>query len=71
LLKLLQRWKADASKAGATIDRIVVAFEAGRDGFWLACWLRAHGILDRIFPAEPLGSASATEHEEHRACLNL
>jgi transposase len=22
-----------------------VAFEAGRDGFWLARWLRAHGIV--------------------------
>lgn len=25
-------------------QRIVVAFEAGRDGFWLARWLRARGI---------------------------
>jgi len=26
------------------IERIVVAFEAGRDGFWLARWLRARAI---------------------------
>ena len=36
LLRLLQRWRDEAVKAGRNITRIVVAFEAGRDGFWLA-----------------------------------
>jgi transposase len=44
LLKLLHRWRDEAVKAGRTITRIVVAFEAGRDGFWLARWLRARGV---------------------------
>jgi transposase len=44
LLKLLHRWRDEAIKAGRKIKRIVVAFEAGRDGFWLARWLRARGI---------------------------
>ena len=44
LLKLLYRWRDEAIKAGHKIKRIVVAFEAGRDGFWLARWLRARGI---------------------------
>src|SRR3954470_15107824 len=35
LLKLLHRWREEADKAGRRIKRIVVAFEAGRDGFWL------------------------------------
>jgi transposase len=43
LFTLLRRWQAEATKAGSTIKRIVVAFEAGRDGFWLARWLRARG----------------------------
>ncbi len=43
-LKLLYRWRDEAIKAGRKIKRIVVAFEAGRDGFWLARWLRARGI---------------------------
>ena len=42
LLKLLNRWREEAEKAGCRIERIAVAFEAGRDGFWLARWLRAH-----------------------------
>lgn len=44
LLKLLHRWRDEAVRAGRTIGRLAVAFEAGRDGFWLARWLRACGI---------------------------
>ena len=44
LLKLVFRWRDEAIKTGSTIRRIAVAFEAGRDGFWLARWLCAHGI---------------------------
>src|SRR6516225_3086569 len=41
LLALLHRWQDEAVRAGHTITRIAVAFEAGRDGFWLARWLEA------------------------------
>ena len=44
LLRLLHRWREEAEKAGSRIERIVVAFEAGRDGFWLARWLKARSI---------------------------
>jgi transposase len=44
LLKLIHRWRDEAAKAGRAIGRIVVAYEAGRDGFWLARWLKARGI---------------------------
>jgi transposase len=44
LLGLLRRWQDEAAKAGRAITRIAVAYEAGRDGFWLARWLRARGI---------------------------
>jgi transposase len=40
----IERWRAEALKAGHAITRIVVAFEAGRDGVWLAHWLRERGI---------------------------
>jgi hypothetical protein len=49
LLKLLNRWREEAEKAGRKIERIAVAFEAGRDGFWLARWLRARGGRRREF----------------------
>ena len=48
LLKLLIRWREEAKKSGHRIERIAVAFEAGRDGFWLARWLRARDIEAHI-----------------------
>src|SRR5207247_2100054 len=39
LLALLHRWRDEAVKAGRKITRIALAFEAGRDGCWLARWL--------------------------------
>jgi transposase len=44
LLKLLHRWRDEAAKAGHRITRLCVAYEAGRDGFWLARWLRQCGL---------------------------
>jgi len=38
LLALLHRWRDEAVKAGRKITRIALAFEAGRDGFWLVRW---------------------------------
>jgi transposase len=51
LLKLLERWRTEAEKAGRKITRIAVAFETGRDGFWLARWLRARGIEAHVIHA--------------------
>jgi transposase len=61
LLRLLRRWQDEAARAGRTISRIAVAFEAGRDGFWLARWLRARGI-----EAYVIHPASIPVSREHR-----
>src|SRR4029453_18818806 len=60
LLKLLHRWREEAGQAGREISRIAVAFEAGRDGFWLARWLRAPGIEAHVIP--PTSVAVSREH---------
>src|SRR3954471_5376986 len=60
LLKLLHRWQEEAAKAGHRIKRIAVAFEAGRDGFWLARWLRARGI--EAYVIHPTSVAVSREH---------
>ena len=44
VLRLIERWRGEAVEAGRPIARVVVAYEAGRDGFWLARWLIARGI---------------------------
>jgi len=63
LLKLLIRWREEAKKSGHSIERIAVAFEAGRDGFWLARWLRARDIEAHIIHA----SSIAVSREHRRA----
>src|SRR5258708_11409272 len=63
LLKLLHRWREEAAKAGRKIERIAVAFEAGRDGFWLARWLSARGIEAHVIHA----SSVAVSREHRRA----
>src|ERR1700758_4080603 len=61
LLQQIQRWRDEAEKTGRRIKRIVVAYEAGRDGFWLARWLIAHGV-----EAYVIHSTSVAVSREHR-----
>src|SRR4051812_14489530 len=63
LLTLLHRWRAEAIKAGRSINRIAVAFEAGRDGFWLARWLRAREVEAHVIHATSI----AVSREHRRA----
>lgn len=60
LVQLLQRWRNEAVQAGRTIKRLVVAYEAGRDGFWLARWLRARDI--EAYVIHPNSVAVSREH---------
>lgn len=73
LMVLLTRWRAEAdkalaklgsqpgsksgSKSGGGITRVVVAFEAGRDGFWLARWLLAQGVEAYVFHASSIAKS--------------
>jgi transposase len=61
LLKVLHRWREEAEKAGHKISRVAVAFEVGRDGFWLARWLKGQGIEAHVIHA-----ASIAVSREHR-----
>lgn len=63
LLPLLERWRREAENAGKVIKRVAVAFEAGRDGFWLARWLQGHGIEAYVIHA----ASVAVPREHHRA----
>ena len=60
LFALLHRWRDEAVKAGRTITRIALAFEAGRDGFWLARWLEARGVEAHVI--HPSSVAVSREH---------
>jgi transposase len=61
LVRLIERWRSEAEKAGRPIDQIALAFEAGQDGFWLARWLRERGIEVHV-----IHSTSVAVTREHR-----
>ena len=60
LLGLLHRRRDEAVRASRTITRIALAFEAGRDGFWLARWLAARGVEAHVI--HPSSVAVSREH---------
>jgi len=61
LVETLQRWRLEAERAGRSITQIAVAYEAGRDGFWLARFLKANGV-----EAHVIHPASVAVSREHR-----
>jgi transposase len=61
LLRVLHRWRDEGIRKGLAITRIAVAFEAGRDGFWLARWLTGQGIEVHV-----IHSSSVAVSREHR-----
>jgi transposase len=67
LLAQIERWKAEAQRAGRSVLRTVLAYEAGRDGFWIARCLLAHGIEVQIMhpasiPVERRGRRAKLAH---------
>jgi transposase len=44
LLEAVETYRARAARAGRTADRVVLVYEAGYSGFWLARWLARHGV---------------------------
>jgi transposase len=55
--------REEAQMAGHKIARIAIAFESGRDGFWLARWLETQGIEAYVIHA----SSVAVSREHRRA----
>lgn len=60
LLKLLHSWRNEAEQSGQLIKRITVAYEAGRDGFWLARWLQGRAVEAQVI--HPSSVAVSREH---------
>src|SRR6266851_8263418 len=55
----------EAIEAGSKIERMVVAFEAGRDGFWLARWLRVREIESYVI--HPTSVPVSREHRRAKS----
>jgi hypothetical protein len=52
---VLHRWRDEAVRAGRNITRIALAFEADRDGFWLARWPEARGVKAHVIHPSRFG----------------
>ena len=65
LLRLLYRWRDQAAAKDHAIARICVAYEAGRDGFWLARWLRARDIECHVI--HPTSVSVSREHRRAKS----
>jgi transposase len=63
ILSTIERWKTEANRAGRTITRVVLTYEAGRDGFWIARYLRERGV--EVHVMQP--SSVAVERKGRRA----
>jgi transposase len=63
VMKLIEQWKSEAHKAGHGVSRVVLGYEAGRDGFWIARALRDRGI--EVYVMHP--SSIAVERRGRRA----
>jgi transposase len=64
--KALEQLKAQAEKAGFAVTRTVLAYEAGRDGFWIARALNSRGVEVHVMhpasiPIERRGKRAKTD----------
>lgn len=44
VLKVIGQWRSQALEGGHQVHRVVLTYEAGRDGFWIARSLQSQGI---------------------------
>ena len=65
-LRAIEQWKSEASKAGHDVRRVVVGYEAGLDGFWIARALRERGIEVYVMHAASI----AVERRGRRAKID-
>ena len=44
LMAAVEGYKRRAAAAGMAVERVIVAYESGGSGFWLARWLQQRGV---------------------------
>src|SRR5690348_5239222 len=63
LLATIGHYRTRSAKAGRSVDRVVLVYEAGYSGFWLARWLARRGV--EVFVIQP--SSVPVERRVRRA----
>jgi transposase len=59
----IEGYRRRAAVGGQTVERVILVYEAGYGGFWLARWLKAHGI--EVHVIQP--SSVPVERKKRRA----
>jgi transposase len=59
----IEGYRRRAAAGGQTVERVILVYEAGYGGFWLARWLKAHGI--EVHVIQP--SSVPVERKKRRA----
>jgi transposase len=61
LMAAIKGYQRRADVNGMAMDRVIVTYESGGDGFWLARWLQQHGIEIYVMQPSsvPVDSANA------------
>ena len=54
LMALIEKLKARATTSGKAVARVILTFEAGRDGFWLARFLARRGVEVHVMQSSSL-----------------
>jgi transposase len=63
LSKAIEGYRRRATSSGAAVERVIVVYEAGYGGFWLARWLDAQGV--EVHVVQP--SSVPVERRKRRA----
>ena len=71
LLETLRRWQRNAKEAGCAVTRVVLTYEAGRDGFWIARYLLSQGIEVHVMHAASVPVARGRRRKTDRLDLDL
>ena len=68
LVEMIERLKARSLAAGRPILRMILTYEAGRDGFWLARFLQRRGVEVHVMQASslPVDRRARRENKYHR-----
>jgi transposase len=59
----IERYRGRAAASGRTVERVILVYEAGYGGFWLARWLEARGM--EVHVIQP--SSVPVERKKRRA----
>ena len=66
LLAAIDGYRARAAAVGHSVDRVIVTYEAGWSGFWLARWLMPQGVEVHVVQPSSSGPGLPDDPATHQ-----